>query len=60
MTGDEDAVAGEGLTGLEEGDIADEQFLDVDNAFDPVTDDLDTSFFFLVVKDTELCSFCQS
>ena len=54
MTGDEDTVAGEDLTGLEEGNIADEQFLDVDNALDPVMDDLDASFFLLVVKDTEL------
>ena len=54
VTGDEDTVAGEDLTGLEEGDIADEQFLDVDNAFNAVTDDLDTSFFLLVVEDAEL------
>ena len=54
MTGDADTVAGEDLTRLEEGDITDEQFLDVDNALDPVMDDLETSFFLLVVKDTEL------
>ena len=54
VTGDEDAVAWDNLARLEEGNITDEQFLDVNDMFDAATDDLDPSFLLLVVEDTKL------
>ena len=44
---------GDDLAGFEEGDIADEEFLDVDNTLTTRPDNL-SAMFLLIVEDTEL------
>jgi len=56
VAGNEDTVTGYDLTGFKEGDITDEQFLDVDDALDTGPDNLDATFLLLVVEDMELPS----
>ena len=54
VTRNEDAVAGDDLTGLKEGDVTDKQFLDVDDAFDTEANNLDTPLLLLVIENAEL------
>ena len=54
VAGNEDAITRNDLTGFEEGDITDEEFLDVDNVLDARPDNLDATFLLLVVEDAEL------
>ena len=54
MTGKEDPVTGQDLTRLKEGNIANEDILDIDDMFVTLSNNLDTSFLFIVVKDPEL------
>ena len=54
VTGNKDTIAGDDLTGLKEGNIANEQVLDVDDALDSGPNNFDTTFFLLIVKNAEL------
>ena len=54
VAGNDDTVTGDDLTRLEEGDITDEQLLDVDDALDTRADNFDTTFLVPVVEDAEL------
>ena len=51
MTGKEDPVTGQDLTRLKEGNIANEDILDVDDMLDTLSNNLDASFLLLVVTD---------
>ena len=55
VAGNEDTVAGDDLARLEEGDIADEQLIDVDGVLDTRADDFDTTLL-LVIEDAGLPS----
>ncbi len=54
MAGEEDAVARYDLTGFQQGYVADYDLLDVDNLLNVVTNDLDATFFLLLIQRLEL------
>ena len=54
MAGNQYAVARDDLTGLEKGDVTNEQVLDVDDAFVSGADNLDATFLPPVIEDAEL------
>ena len=54
VTGNEDTIAGDDLTGLEEGNVTNKQFLDVVDAFNTKANNIDTPLLPLVVENVEL------
>jgi len=54
VAGDEDTITRDNLAGLEDGNVTDEKFLDVDNAFNTAANNLGTWLLLLVVENAEL------